>query len=271
METRHVSRHYAKRSWRHSAHWKRRFPKVTALCDVKSHVVLGGHVDRGPKPDVVEFPGVLTQSLARHRFRTVLGDAGYESERAHVLCRETLGVRSIFPTTVRGKKRKDGGPRAIRSPYRLALHKRLPKKEYGQRAQIETVFSMVKRNLGSALRARKPFAINREVTLRAIVHNLMILKRREICFQRCPPEEPRRPLLPSAVVLSSSPRDRQDGSGADCSWLRDTTAGCPSGSLYAATRSYVWCSPPSTGLDTSRVGPEISGTSCGTGVSPSSP
>ena len=54
----------------------------------------------------------------------------------------------------------------------------------GQRAQVETVFSMVKRNLGSALRARKPFAINREVTLRLIVHNLMVLRRRKICFQR---------------------------------------------------------------------------------------
>ena len=88
---------------------------------MKSHVVLGGHVDRGPKPDVVEFPEVLAQSLARHAFATVIGDAGYESERArvrstnvrpkrraHVLCREELGVESIFPTTVRGKKRKDG-------------------------------------------------------------------------------------------------------------------------------------------------------------------
>ena len=184
METRHVSRHYAKRSWRHSGHWKRRFPKLTALCDVKSHIVLGGHVDRGPGPDVVEFPEVLTQSLARHTFRTILGDAGYESERAHVLCREQLGVRSIFPTTVRGNKRKDGKPRALRSRYRLALHKRFPKKEYGQRAQIETAFSVVKRNLGSALRARKSFSINREVILRLIVHNLMVLRRREICFQR---------------------------------------------------------------------------------------
>ena len=132
---------------------------------MKSHIVLGDHVNRGPKPDVVDFPGVPTQSLERHAFRTILGDAGYESERAHVLCREEPGVRSIFPTTVRGKRRKDGSPRAIRSRYRLALHKRFPKKEYGQRAQIEAVFSMVKRDLGSALRARKPFAINREVTL----------------------------------------------------------------------------------------------------------
>ena len=43
---------------------------------------------------------------------------------------------------------------------------------------------MVKRNLGSALRARKPYSLNREVVLKLIVHNLMILRRRQICFQR---------------------------------------------------------------------------------------
>lgn len=184
METRHVSVHYARRSWRHSGHYKRRFPKLTALCDTASHLVLGAVVDRGPRPDVVEFPEVVRQALRRHSFRTVIGDAGYESERAHVLCREGLGVESIFPTTERGKKRLDGRPRAIRSRYRRRLRRHFPRRRYGRRWQIETVFSMVKRNLGSALRSRRPFALNREVTLKVVVHNLMILKRRRACFQR---------------------------------------------------------------------------------------
>jgi len=184
MEMRHVSRHYARRSWHHSGHYKRRFPKLSAICDVKSHLVLGGHVDRGPKPDVVEFPELMRQALSRHGVKTVLGDPGYESERAHVLCREELGVESIFPTTVRGKKRHDGRPRAIRSRWRRRLKRYFPRKRYGQRWQIETVFSMVKRNLGSALKARKPYSLNREVILKLIVHNLMVLKRRLPCFQR---------------------------------------------------------------------------------------
>jgi hypothetical protein len=214
METRHVSRHYARRSWRHSGHYKRRFPKLSAVCDVKSHIVLSGHVDRGPKPDVVEFPRVVTEALSRHRFRTVVGDAGYESERAHVLCREELGVESIFPTTVRGKKRKDGRPRAIRSRWRRRLKQWFPRKKYGRRWQIETVFSMVKRNLGSALKARKPYSLNREVVLKVIVHNLMILKRRLPCFQqsiyvpgipRNPPHGPiRHPVLRCEYVSGDS-------------------------------------------------------------------
>ena len=141
-------------------------------------------MDRGPKPDIVEFPRVMGEALGRHRLRTVIGDAGYESERAHVLCREELGLESIFPTTVRGKKRRDGRPRATRGRWRRRLKQWFPRRRYGQRWQIETVFSMVKRNLGSALRARKPFSINREVALRVVVHNLMILKRHKRCSQR---------------------------------------------------------------------------------------
>ena len=72
METRHVSRHYARRNCRQSGHYKRRFPKLSAVCDVKSCIVLGGHVDRGPKPDVVEFPDLMRQALSRHRVEMVL-------------------------------------------------------------------------------------------------------------------------------------------------------------------------------------------------------
>ena len=35
LETRHVSVHYAKRSWRHRGHYKRRYPKLSALCDIR--------------------------------------------------------------------------------------------------------------------------------------------------------------------------------------------------------------------------------------------
>jgi hypothetical protein len=143
-------------------HWKRGFPKLSAVCDVKSHVVLGGHVDRGAKPDVVEFPELMWQALSRHPVKTVLGDPGYDSERAHILCRERLGVESIFPTTVRGKKRKDGKPRATTSKWRRRLKRWFPRRKYGQRWQVQTVISMVKRNLGSALTSRKPFSLNRE-------------------------------------------------------------------------------------------------------------
>lgn len=184
LESRRVSLYYTRRCGRHKGHYKHRFPKLSALCDTKSHLVLSAIVDRGPKLDYAEFKPAVKEALSRHRFETLLADAGYESEAAHVYCREELHVTSIIPTTRRGRKRIDGKPGNLTGRYRTLLHNRFPKKTYGQRWQIETVFSMIKRNLGSALTSRRPYSINREVILRVITHNLMIIRRLLLCFQQ---------------------------------------------------------------------------------------
>jgi hypothetical protein len=49
------------------------------------------------------------------------------------------------------------------------------KDHYGQRWQAETVNSMIKRNLGSACRARTPWGRKRDMLLRTVTHNVMIL------------------------------------------------------------------------------------------------
>ena len=52
-----------------------------------------------------------------------------------------------------------------------------PKKQYGQRWQVETVNSMIKRLLGAALRARTYWSQSREILLRVLTLNVMILRR----------------------------------------------------------------------------------------------
>jgi transposase len=46
---------------------------------------------------------------------------------------------------------------------------------YGQRWQVESGFSRAKRRLGSALRARKWTNQKKEIQLRVLTHNLMLL------------------------------------------------------------------------------------------------
>jgi hypothetical protein len=139
-------------------------------------------VDRGPRPDLIEFDDVLASALRRHRFTTLLGDAGYESEGVHRRCREELGVRSIIPTTRRGRPRHSGARNAIGGRWRRQLHRSFPRRTYGQRWQIETVFSVIKRRLGSALSSRRPYALNREALLRVITYNLMLIWRARFLF-----------------------------------------------------------------------------------------
>ena len=112
----------------------------------------------------------------------MLGDAGYESEGFHRLCREQLGIESIIPTTHRGRPRDDGDINPVNGKYRQLMKELFPKELYGQRWQIETVFSMLQRNLGSAVRSRKHYNQTREIRLRVLAHNLMILWYTILCF-----------------------------------------------------------------------------------------
>ena len=177
LETRHASAYFTHRCGRHKGHYKHRYPKVSAVCDTANHLILGAVIDRGPKPDPMEDEAALLAALVNQRLRALLGDAAYESERFHSVCRHDLGIRSIIPTTPRGRPRKDGRPLAVTGHYRRLMQSRFPKKLYAQRWQIETAFSMLKRNLGSALRARGYQSQSREIRLRIITHDLMILRR----------------------------------------------------------------------------------------------
>jgi len=181
LESRHVSVYFTKRCERHSKHYKHRYPKLSAICDTPSHLILGAVIDRGPKPDPVEAKQTLHEALKHQRFLSLLGDAGYESEGFHCLCRDKLGIRSVIPTTDRGRPRADGKPRPVKGKYRKLMKQKFPKKIYGQRWQIETVFSMLKRNMGAALRAREYHSQNREIRLRILTHNLAILWRKFLC------------------------------------------------------------------------------------------
>jgi len=175
METRHVSAYYTRRCGRHEGHYKHRYPKLSAVCDTRTHLILSTFVNRGPKPDHIEFADTLIAATKRQKIKTILGDAGYESEGAHHFCRDVLGIVSVFPTTRRGRRRLDGKPNKVTGRYRREMLNNFPKKTYGQRWQIETTFSMLKRLLGSALRSRKRYAIDREILLRALTINLMII------------------------------------------------------------------------------------------------
>lgn len=175
LESRHISAYYTRRCQRHSEHYKHRYPKLSAICDTANHLILGVVIDRGPKVDAVEARQTLHETLNHQPLGVLLGDAGYESEGFHRPCGDCHGIRSIIPTTYRGRPRLDGRMPALTGPYRRLMQRRFPRKTYGQRWQIATVFSMLKRNLGSALRARTYHTQNREIRLRVLTHNLGIL------------------------------------------------------------------------------------------------
>ncbi|WP_391580951.1 transposase [Bythopirellula polymerisocia] len=62
--------------------------------------------------------------------------------------------------------------------WRRVMATRFDKQKYGQRWQVETVNSMIKQMLDSALRARRYWSQHREIMLRVVKHNLKILRRK---------------------------------------------------------------------------------------------
>ncbi len=57
---------------------------------------------------------------------------------------------------------------------------------YGQRWQVETVYSMIKRNQGSELRARSYWSQCREMLLKVLTHNIAIIQLvKELFYRAC--------------------------------------------------------------------------------------
>ena len=106
--------------------------------------------------------------------KVVVTDAGYDSEPNHEIARRDLGVRSIIPPGIGRPTRKPPSGRWRRHMAKR-FKRKADRKQYGERAQGETTQSMMKRNMGSALRSRTPERRKEEMVLRALVHNIALL------------------------------------------------------------------------------------------------
>jgi len=176
FETRHISAYFVKRrekgcktSYQMTTYT--RYPYANIVCACRSHFVLAIVTGRGPGPDDPYFQPALRQTVRRIRVTTLLADAGFDSERAHMFARQECGIRAIIPAT-RGRPTT----KPLRGYWRNKMKQRFPKRRYGQRWQVETVHSMIKRVLGAALRARSYWSQSREIILKALTLNVMILR-----------------------------------------------------------------------------------------------
>lgn len=175
-EARAVSRYFVLRSGRRSR--QRRWPKLTEVVDTSTHLVLSARVTRGPSQDAPHLIPAVRAAVRNHPIDTLLADAAYDSEANHAVVRGRLGVRStVIALNRRGTRKRP------RTEYRRQMVGRFRKKPrgsrskrvYGQRWQVESAFSRNKRLLGAALRAVAWANQKKELLLRVITHNLMIL------------------------------------------------------------------------------------------------
>ena len=125
---------------------------------------------RGPTPDVDQLKAPIWKAWKVIPIGTLLADAGYDSESNHHYCREVLNIRTIIPPW-------HGRPtlKPAKGRYRRMMQTRFNRKQYGQRWQVETVMSMLKRRQGEATSGRSHHSRRRDMMLMAVTHNVMIL------------------------------------------------------------------------------------------------
>lgn len=171
FEARHVSQYFLHRTERNKRIFARFHPKLTILCDCYTHLIYGFHATKGPKPDQTQLKPTLKNTTIK--VEKLLGDAGFDGEPNHKLCRDENGIRSFFPPTMGRPTSKP--PAGYWRRKMKAYFKNPDKHHYGQRWQVETAFSMMKRCFGSALSATKHHNRLRQLYLLAITHNVAIL------------------------------------------------------------------------------------------------
>lgn len=148
------------------------------MVDTASHLFLAARVTRGPSQDAPHLRPAVRDATRSGRVDTLLADAAYDSEANHAHPRERLGVRStVIALNWRGSRAwpKTKYRRQMVRRFRRKPRGSRSKRVYGQRWQVESAFSRNKRLLGSALRATTWANQKKELVLRAITHNLMLL------------------------------------------------------------------------------------------------
>lgn len=156
----------------------RQMPKLALAVASGCHLILAACVHTGAGSDMPDFGPLLYRAWKRANVKVVAADAGYDSESNHRTARLDMNVRSIIPPKIgRPSTRPPAG--RFRHLMRQRFARKADRQAYGQRAQSETVNSMMKRNLGDALRSVLPKRREKEMQLRTLTHNFMLYANRE--------------------------------------------------------------------------------------------
>jgi len=154
-------------------HTYKHYGKLMTVIDTATHAILAAVASVGPSPDIDQLDEVMGHLPAFVAMQHLVADAGFDSAHNHRLLREEHGMRSTIPPEY-GRPPKD--PSTLpRDKYRRLMKTRFNKKAYSHRPQAETVYSMMKRNLGSFLRAKTHPGRMRDMMLKVLTHNLAIL------------------------------------------------------------------------------------------------
>ncbi len=148
--------------------WYKKYPKLPISTIPRSMLITSGFITMGPSTDMPYFERLLKQTLHSFQPKTIIADAGYDKELNHIIAKEK-NITTIIPC------RAYRGNRVPKAENRRKMHEHFPKKRYGIRWHVETVMSMLKRNLGPKVFGKGFRSQSRELMLKMLTHNTTIV------------------------------------------------------------------------------------------------
>ncbi|MBI2817171.1 MAG: transposase [Acidobacteria bacterium] len=139
---------------------------------VKTNVVTGVEITEPDVHDTTQFPALVEATGKRFAISEVSADKGYISKRNLAVVAAAGAVPYIpFKSNTTGE-----GPELWRKMFHFYQFNRTGfLQHYHKRSNVETVFSMMKRKFGGAVRSKTPTAQVNEILCKVICHNLSVL------------------------------------------------------------------------------------------------
>jgi hypothetical protein len=147
--------------WKHWTKW-------TIVIDILRRCVLAQAARQGPYNDCATLRPLVSAAADVTPIGLVLADAEFDSERNHRHVRDVIGAESIIPAKRGRADWKIKGTRA-------QMRRRFPRKQYSQRAQVESVFSAVKRKLSAKAPGRSTETQRTQALLLGLAYNIYLL------------------------------------------------------------------------------------------------
>lgn len=144
---------------------RRHWCKWTVVVDVLRPAVLAQVAGQGPANDCATLRPLVSAAQRVASIGMVLADAEFGSERNHQHIRRVLGAHSIIPA-------KRGKAEWNIQGVRAEMQRCFPADLYAQRAQVESVFSAVKRKLSAKAPGRSLVTQRTQALLLGVAYNL---------------------------------------------------------------------------------------------------